>query len=151
MKSLLPFYCLFAHMSLIVHLGILFYKVSGTPENKKLLESLNDKQKKIYYKIKDERMCDYRIGLLIGAFLSFFYIRKIKEIQNFNATCIYVGFTTLIANAYYTLKPKSLWLVEHLSTIEQVRLHNEVYKKFKYISAYGQLIGFVIFSFGFFK
>jgi hypothetical protein len=148
MKSLLPFYCLFAHMAIMAHLGILYYKASGSIESKKLENSLNVKQKQIYEKIKKERMCDFRVGILLGMFLSFLYIRKMNTGQNVHTICVYVGFTTLVANAYYTLKPKSLWMVEHLSTLEQVKLHNEVYKKMKYITAYSELLGFILFAIG---
>lgn len=148
MKSLLPFYCLFAHMAIMAHLGILYYKASGSPESKKLEASLSGKQTKIYEKIKKERMCNYRVGILLGMFLSFLYIRKMNIGNKINTVCVYVGFTTLVANAYYTLKPKSQWMVEHLSTLEQVKLHNDVYKKFKYITAYGELLGFLLFALG---
>jgi len=149
MKSLLPFYCLFAHMVVMAHLGLLYYKVSGSEESKKLEATFDETQKEIYEKIKKERMCNYRIGILIGIALSFFYLRRLNiSIPEHSIVCIYVGFTTLIANAYYTLKPKSLWMVEHLTSMEQVKLHNEVYKRIKYITAYGELLGFIIFALG---
>ena len=147
MKILLPLYCLFAHMAIMGHLGILYYKASGSVESKQLESTLNDKQQKIYEQIKKERMQDFRIGVIIGIILSYFYIRHINGGQ-FNTVCVYVGFTTLIANMYYMLKPKSLWMVEHLSTLEQVKLHNKVYKKMKYITAYSELLGFIIFALG---
>jgi len=148
MKSLLPFYCLFAHMAIMSHLAILYYKASGSVESKKLEETLSEEQKEIYEKIKKERMRDYRIGFILGMILSYLYIRTLNTTGNFSIVCVYIGLTTLIANAYYTLKPKSLWMVEHLTNIEQVKLHNKVYKRMKYITAYGELLGVFLFAIG---
>lgn len=148
MKLLLPFYCLFAYMTIMSHIGILYYKVSGSSESKELVSTMNEEQKELYKEIKKERMRDYKVGVVIGMLLSFLYIKNIKTDLKSHLICVYVGITTLIANAYYTLKPKSLWMIEHLSTLEQVKLHNEVYKKMKYITAYSNLLGFIIFAFG---
>ena len=147
MKILLPFYCLFAHMAIATHLGIMYYKASGSQEAKALEESLNKEQKAIYKKIKDERKCHYKCGLILGIIISAIYMRMMNG-NNKNMICSYIGITTLIANTYYTLMPKSYWMVEHLSTLEQVQLHNEVYKKFRCITSYGNLVGFIIFAIG---
>jgi len=148
MELLLPFYCLFAHMAIMSHLGLLYYKVSGSSESKKLVSTMNEEQKKLYGEIKKERMHNYKVGVVIGMLLSFLYIKNIKTDIKPHLICVYVGITTLIANAYYIFKPKSLWMIEHLDTLEQVKLHNDVYKKMKNITDYSNLLGFVIFAFG---
>lgn len=146
MKILFPFYCLFSYMTFISHIFIIFYKLSGSKESKEFIKTLDMEQKKIYEKIKKERMNDYKIGLLLGFLISFFYMKNIKG-ENI---CIFIGIMTLVANSYYLLKPKKNWMIENLKTMEQVKLHNSIYKKFRYMTDYANFIGFIIFMIGYY-
>lgn len=146
MKILFPFYCLFSYMTFISHIFIIFYKLSGSKESKDFIKTLDIEQKKIYENIKKERMNDYKIGLLLGFLISFFYMKKIK-LENI---CIFIGIMTLVANSYYLLKPKKNWMIENLKTMEQVKLHNSIYKKFRYMTDYANFIGFIIFMIGYY-
>lgn len=146
MKILFPFYCLFTYTVIIMYLILFYYKLSKNKDNKNFEKTLDEEQIKIYNKIKKQRMCDYRIGVILGLFISFFYLRRFNTINNKQKFCIFIGLSFLIANYYYLLKPKKLWMVEHLKTVEQVKLHNKIYKKYRYISNYSNFIGFILFS-----
>jgi hypothetical protein len=148
MDKLLPFYCLFAHMAVMSHLLILFYKASIRDENMDLVEMLDENQKEIYEEIKMERKRHYCMGLMLGMIVSLLYMSMMKDRSKMSMVCVYVGITTLVANVFYTLMPKSKWMVEYLKNMDQVREWNDIYKKFKYITAYGELLGFFIFVFG---
>jgi hypothetical protein len=145
MSKLFPFYCLFAYMAIIAHFMIIFNKFGGKQETKLLSDSLNENQQKVYEKIKLERRNHFMIGLVIGLIISFIHMFFMIPRGDGMKVCSFIGLSMLVANSVYLLLPKSLWLVEHLENMEQVKLWNNVYKKFRCMTNYGYLIGFVLY------
>ena len=112
---------------------------------RKLNSLLNNKQKRIYNKIIKERTKINLNGYLVGAVISYLLFRNSKNIKNKN--CVIAATAAFIHYMYYTLSPKTDYLLNHLTTPEQNKAWLEMYKhmKFKYHS--GFLFGIVTYFF----
>ena len=108
---------------------------------RKLYKLLNQKQRKAYDKIVKERTKINLHGYLIGAVISYLLFRNSKGIKNKN--CVMAATAAFIHYMYYTLSPKTDYILNHLTTPEQNKAWLEMYKhmKFKYHS--GFLFGIV--------
>ena len=149
MNFIFPVLCLFAHMAIMSHIFIMMYKISGSKESKDLEKKLNEEQKKIYSFIKKERKQQYTIGLILGIFLALifnYFMGKNKK----QMLCVYIGIVTLTANFFYLLTPKTYCMIEHLEEKEDILAWNKVYRKFRYLTSYADLVGFLIFVIGYF-
>lgn len=147
MDFLFPILCLFAHMAIMSHIFIMMSKVAGSKESKDLESKLDEKQKEIYNFIKKERKQHYTYGLFLGMFIAIvlnYFIGKNKK----HMLCVYIGIVTLTANFFYLLMPKTYWMIEHLEEKEDILAWNKVYRKMRYLTTYGDFIGFIIFIIG---
>lgn len=143
-SSLTPVFCLMAHTAVVTHLILLFYKISGADEIKVMTEEFSEKQKEIYKEIQQERRVHYLYGLLMGIACAILYVSFFPNAKH--PVCSYVGIATMIAQNFYLLMPKSKWMVEYLEHPQDIFNWNKVYKKFQYLSAYGNFLGFVFFA-----
>ena len=146
LTKLTPILCLMAHTAVVTHLVLLFYKLSGAEEIKIMTKKFSSQQHKIYKEIQQERRMHYIYGLLMGTAAAILYVAMFPEIKH--PVCAYVGLSTMIAQNFYLLMPKSKWMVEYLDQPEDVFNWNKVYQKFRYLSAYGNFLGFVFFAAG---
>lgn len=142
MNKLTPVFCLMAHIAVTTHLLLLFYKVSGAEEIKTMTKDFTEHQKKIYKDIQQERRTHYIYGLLFGVVLAILYMNFFPITH---PVCTYVGISTMFAQNFYLLMPKSKWMIEYFENPQDIYNWNKVYQKFRYLSAYGNLLGFVIF------
>lgn len=144
--NLTPIFCLMAHSAVITHLILLFYEISGANEIKVMMEDFSEQQKQIYKEIQQERRLHYIYGLLIGIACAILYVTFFPHTKD--VVCSYVGIATMVAQNFYLLMPKSKWMVEYLEHPQDIFNWNKVYKKFQYLSAYGNFLGFVFFAAG---
>lgn len=111
-------------------------------------ESLSSGQKQIYQEIREERAKLYFRGLALGTVLGAAYLYFNRGGLGAIAsscifTCIVMGTMTL----FYRLSPKSTWMVEHLTTTNQIQLWNAVYKEMQtkyYLGFLMGLVGYVL-------
>ena len=136
-------YCFFAYVAVITHLAMIGYKISGSPEVKSMETSFGPEQQKIYNEIKVERRNHYLLGLVLGVGMAALYCLKNKCSQK-QHICAFVGIATFTANMVYQLMPKKYWMVEHLDNRGDVERWNNVYKKFRMMTAYSELVGFAL-------
>ncbi len=145
-NKLTPVFCLLAHTAVVSHLMILFYKLAGSPEIQKMKSKFSDQQKRIHKEINTERRLHYLYGLLLGMAISIFYLGMYPNISH--PICAYIGLSTMIAQNFYLLMPKSKWMIDYIEHPEDIYHWNQVYQKFRYLSAYGNFLGFVFFAAG---
>lgn len=144
-KKFTPVFCLMAYTAVTTHLLLLFYQLSGSDEIKTLKSNFNEHQMKIYKEIQQERRTHYIFGILLGISIAILYDIFFPV---FNPICTYIGIATMIAQNFYLLMPNSKWTIEYLDNPQDVYNWNKVYKKFRYLSAYGSLLGLIFFTFG---
>ena len=146
LTKLTPVFCMMAHTAVVTHLLLLFYKISGADEIKIMTQNFSKHQKTIYKEIQQERRVHYLYGLLIGVACAILYVGMFPDTKH--PVCSYVGISTMIAQNFYLLMPKSKWMVEYLEHPQDVFNWSKVYRKFRYLSAYGNFLGFVFFVAG---
>lgn len=116
---------------------------------KKFNQTLNDKQKKTYEDITNERRNIYYQGFILGLVLSIillFILNKTLSLTVFNKTttlCI-IGATSFLTNYfYYILTPKSDYMLLHLTDKNQISEWLNVYKTMQYVNHLGFALGIV--------
>lgn len=103
---------------------------------------LNDQQKEIHSKVKDERLNLYLQGLVIGLVLAFLFVGMMKTKSKNNKLCVFVAIALGFNYVYYSLMPKSNYMLLHLDTPEQNAAWLEIYKEMKLRCMLGMIIGF---------
>lgn len=115
---------------------------------KKFKETLNEKQKKTYKDITDERRRIYYRGFVLGLVLSIFMIwilnkPSLQSVNKISILCI-VGATSFLTNYfYYILTPKSDYMLLHLTEKNQISEWLNVYKKMQYVNHLGFALGII--------
>lgn len=144
MEYLTPVFCMMAYTAVITHLLLLFYQISGAHEVQEMKNGFSESQKKIYKEIQQERRIHYIYGTLVGLALAILYMVYVKDIKH--PICTFVGISTIVGQNFYLFMPKSKWMVEYLEHPQDIFNWNKVYKKFQYLSAYGNFLGFIFFA-----
>lgn len=125
----------------------LFITLSPNKDKKyrKLYNLLNNEQKRKYNKIIKERSSINLNGYLVGTVISFLLFKNSNNMKNKN--CVIIATAAFIHYMFYTLSPKSDYMLNHLTTPEQNKAWLEMYKhmKFKYHS--GFLFGILTYFF----
>ncbi len=134
-------YCLFTYMTLMSFFFIWIYKLSNGDEMALFKKTLTNNQKIVYDEIKNERMINYEMGLLIGIIIAYIY----SYFSAKTTACSYAGLAFLIAALYYMLIPKSKYMVNYLTDMDQVKLYNDVYVQFRFMTNVAYLVGFILF------
>ena len=146
MDYLTPVFCMLTYTAVTTHLLLLFYQITEAQEIKEMTNNFSESQKKIYKEIQQERRIHYIYGLLMGVAMAIAYIAWFPNAKH--PICSYIGIATMVAQNFYLLMPKSKWMVEYLDNPQDMFNWNKVYKKFQYLSAYGNFLGFVFFVAG---
>ena len=115
---------------------------------KKYKESLPSDLQIVYDKIAKERLSISMSGYLLGLILSIiiiFYNTKVKRnlLGVKSLVCIVVTTSFLTNYFYYTLSPKSDWMLNHLKTPEQNKAWLEMYRKMIYNYHLGFVFGII--------
>jgi len=115
---------------------------------KKYKESLPSDLQVVYDKIAKERLSISMSGYVLGLILSIiiiFYNTTVKRnrLGAKSLVCIVVTTSFLTNYFYYTLSPKSDWMLNHLKTPEQNKAWLEMYKKMQYNYHLGFIFGII--------
>ena len=120
-------------------------------QNKTILNYRNqlpENLKNIYDKITKERLTIYYQGYLLGLILSLFiilYNYKIKEekLTLFSVICIVLATSFVVNYFYYTLYPKTDWMIDNINDASQAKTWLAMYRHMKGYYHTGLLLGLV--------
>jgi hypothetical protein len=120
-------------------------------QNKTILNYRNqlpENLKIIYDKITKERLTIYYQGYLLGLILSLFiilYNYKIKEekLTLFSVICIVLATSFVVNYFYYTLYPKTDWMIDNINDASQAKTWLAMYRHMKGYYHTGLLLGLV--------
>ena len=115
---------------------------------KNFKETLNEKQKKTYEDITNERRNIYYQGFLLGLVLSVIMVyilnKTLFPIVNKTSTLCIIGATSFLTNyLYYILTPKSDYMLLHLTNKNQINEWLNVYKTMQYVNHLGFALGII--------
>lgn len=125
--------------------SVMFMLKSGDREDHdRLVGLLNEEQIKTYDFIKRERASLYTTGLILGIVSGILYLRLYRPSGNkYVIDCNFVAIVMSIAGSYYSLMPKTTYMLNHLETPEQVNAWLNVYNEMKNRCHMGMLMGIV--------
>ena len=119
-------------------------------KDKTFENSLDEKQKKVYENIINERknlsIYGYMIGLILSIILlAFRYYSSNKKLPSSKTSglCIAITVTFLTQYFYYILSPKSNWMITNLSNDQQREEWLRVYRSYQKNYHFGVVIGIV--------
>ena len=137
-------YCLIGFTLLLSSLSMILFKRDSsifTNFNK----ILNNKQKKIYKKIINERFMIYFIGMILGLGLGIYYY--INNPKSKYRLCKFLMIIYLVKFGFYYFYPKSPLILYSLTTKEQVNQWANIYNQMKLKYKKSLLIGFISYIF----
>ena len=104
---------------------------------------------------KDKSLIDLGSGAgfpgLVLAVLALNFVRQLKKVALANKVCLFIVIALGFNYLYYTLSPKSRYLLESLDTPEQVKAWLEIYKHMKsrvHMGVVLGLLGYLVFAYG---
>lgn len=131
-------------ISSIIGIGLLSATFStmtiSEEQNDFLRKQYGPELTKKYNKIVEERRNLYFQGLILGIVLALFLLTLFRPKNIFHRIMFSFAIITSVSVVYYTLIPKSDYMLHHLKTPEQTKSWLKVYKKMKQ----NYLIGFII-------
>lgn len=110
-------------------------------QHRKLREVLSDELDKIHTRIVIERRNQYIQGLLLGALIAYVVLMAVKISNRFHKMTLFVAIMLLTGVFYYSLMPKSDYMLNHLKTEEENKAWLEVYKTMKQRYFVGIVVG----------
>lgn len=134
--------CALAAGIIIASITILYPKMTGVEE--KFMALLTPEQQKIYLQIIHERYNLYVQGTLLGLIsgILFFWFSKKTVLRNPTAAiCMFVVITAFVQFAWYTFNPKKKWMLDYLTSPEQIDGWLTVYKTMKNFYYGGFFVG----------
>lgn len=146
-------------ISAVFIIGMIYMTNATSKSNiiKKYQEQLPKELVDIYESIVEERTRIYYTGYMLGFVLSLALIVYTTQIQQSKMStssmvCTTVAIAFLTNYFYYTLTPKTKYMLEHIKTPEQTKAWLAMYKGMQYYYHAGLAIGLVavgIFAFAF--
>lgn len=103
---------------------------------------LNQRQLEIYNGITRERMSIYIQGLILGVLLAVL-ITFNSSLRGTNKLCVFVVIALGTNYLFYSLHPKSTYMLLHLTSQQQNEAWLNIYKEMKLRSKLGLLLGLV--------
>ena len=126
------------------------FMTNMTQKNKTIQQyqsQLPSKLHNIYMKITKERPHIYYYGYALGLILSIIIIvyKTQKRLPMTNATmvCTVITVSFITNYFYYSLSPKSTYMLEHINSPEQTKAWLTMYKAMQYYWHAGLLLGLV--------
>lgn len=108
----------------------------------KYRKSLNGEQLAIYDSVIDERTNLYLYGLVLGIIFAAIYLYLVKGTVNPMAhACVFTAIALTTQYMFYTLAPKSIYMLNVLNSKEQVDNWLDIYKLMKKKYHIGALLG----------
>jgi hypothetical protein len=111
--------------------GSLLTMTVSKEEHMRLKATLSDELDTIYTNIALERRNLYVQGLVLGLVLAVAVCWKLKISNKFHKVSLMTAITLFVAFSYYSLMPKSDYMLNHLKTEEQNKAWLAVYKTMK--------------------
>ena len=114
----------------------------------KFIHTLDEKQKKVYESIVQERAFIYYFGYVIGFLLSLLfiyynlYVAK-RKMDNYVLICTIISISFITSYFYYTLTPKTKYMLNYLTEREQIDEWLNIYKNMKMNYHIGLVLGLV--------
>ena len=133
------------YVASIVGVGLLGATVSTmtvSHEQKNALEkTLSPELAEVYHGIAQERRNIYLQGLLLGLVLTALGLRLLKTSNWLHKLSVALVIIILTSVLFYTVMPKSDYMVNHLTTADQMKAWMDVYRTMKYRYYLGFLFG----------
>ena len=109
---------------------------------------LPDNLKDVYDRISKERLKIYLQGYALGFMLSLFviiYNYKVKQdkLSLFSIISIVLATTFITNYFYYTLHPKTEWMLDNINDPVQIKIWLDMYKHMKGYYHFGLLLGLI--------
>jgi uncharacterized membrane protein YkgB len=103
---------------------------------------------KLYEKISSERMSisyyGYFLGFILSMVILFYNIRlKKNKLSNSSLVCIVVSTSFLTNYFYYTLSPKSDWMLNHIEDPALVKAWLQMYRVMQFNYHMGMVLGII--------
>lgn len=111
--------------------GSLLTMTVSEEEHLRLRETLSKELDTLYTNIAIERRNLYFQGLVLGLVLATAIAWKVKITNKFHKVSFMVAITFMVAVGYYSLMPKSDYMLNHLKTSEQNKAWLDIYKTMK--------------------
>jgi uncharacterized protein YacL len=103
---------------------------------------LNQEQLQVYNSITKERMSIYIQGLILGILLAVLVTFN-SSLKGTNKLCVFVVIALGVNYLFYTLHPKSTYMLLHLKSQQQNAAWLNIYKEMKLRCKLGLLLGLV--------
>ncbi len=110
-------------------------------EHLRLKSTLSEELDLIYTNIAIERRNLYLQGLVLGLILAAVVVWKVRISNKFHKVSLMTAITLMTAFSYYSLMPKSDYMLNHLKSEDQNKAWLAVYKTMKQRYMMGVLIG----------
>ena len=135
----------------IMFIIAMIYSNIAAYENKTIKnykDQLPNNLKDVYDRICKERLKIYYQGYILGLFLSLIiiiYNYKVKEnkLSLFSIICIVLATSFITNYFYYTLYPKTDWMLNNITDQSQVKIWLNMYKHMKIYYHTGLLLGLI--------
>lgn len=135
-------------ISMVFIIGMIYF-YNGTSKNATVLQykqQLNTEQKQAYDKIAAERLNislrGYALGVLLSLLLIYYNYKK-KQFKASSVVCLVLATSFLTNYFYYTLSPKSDWMLNHVESRGQTQAWLEMYKVMQYYYHAGLVLGII--------
>jgi uncharacterized membrane protein YkgB len=102
----------------------------------------------LYDKITSERLRLNYYGYTLGLILSFIiilynYSQKRNKLTTTSLVCLVIVVSFFTNYFYYTLSPKSTYMLDHINSPEQTKAWLVMYKEMQYNYHFGMVIGII--------
>lgn len=135
-------YCLIA----TIFVAAMLFVMLSTEKDRKIqafYNSLDPYQQDVFKKISKERITLFFCGLLLGTLIGALCIYLLPDTGKVSVSCMFTAFVFVVAYFFYVLMPKKNYMVESLTSQEQVTMWLEVYKVMQYRYHLGLLFGII--------
>lgn len=110
-------------------------------QNNYLRENLSPELAIKYNKIVLERRNLYIQGLILGLFIAYFVLKIQAPVNDFHKITLVLAIALPFCAIYYMLMPKSDYMLNHLSSKEEIQAWLKVYKTMKTRYILGMVLG----------
>jgi hypothetical protein len=101
----------------------------------------------IYKKITDERQriyyCGYALGLILSIIIIVYKNQKRIPMTNATMVCTVITVSFITNYFYYSLSPKSTYMLDHINSPEQTKAWLTMYKAMQYYWHAGLVLGII--------
>ncbi len=140
--------CSVAIIFLLSSIFMMFLKNDNLFTN--FMNTLNENQKNIYFKIIRERTMLYIGGMILGMVIGIIYLLTNKK-TNMNI-CVFITIIFITQLIFYKVYPKSTYMLYHLDKKNQVSAWTDIYtymKKIYILSFILAIISYILIGYSF--